>query len=257
MRDWFLDLNSGKVRPSPQLFDSSKKRFDDPNDLVALRVPADQDRLSEFILNHFGPLFKVCPHMFSTPRFALRNGFQGRRIRRPLSLHSRKLSRPLRCNTQLPSLRTPPLRLDHLSIFRAQSICFAWNVGRMDCAVRSMRRMAYKCKAGPGLCGNRGLCRCAGRVCEWYFGGYCACSTLHNKWNMDMHPDLNVLYKRVETEHLFEFWKAPPSRLTKIVYFADSDFEVRSTDPDQAHSQLWQLNFECSRSRSSSRRREG
>ena len=59
MRDWLLDLNSGKARPSPQLFDSSKKRLDDPNDLVALCVPADQDRLSEFILSYFGPLFKV------------------------------------------------------------------------------------------------------------------------------------------------------------------------------------------------------
>lgn len=61
MRDWFLGLNSGKAAPVPQLFDSSKKRFDDVNDLVALRVSAGQDRLSEFILNHFGPFFKVGP----------------------------------------------------------------------------------------------------------------------------------------------------------------------------------------------------
>jgi hypothetical protein len=33
--------------------------FDDPHDLVALRVPADQDRLSEFILNNFGRGFQV------------------------------------------------------------------------------------------------------------------------------------------------------------------------------------------------------
>ncbi|OAF63480.1 hypothetical protein VC83_00645 [Pseudogymnoascus destructans] len=39
---------------------TSGERFDDPYDpydLVALRVPADQDRLSEFILNYFGGFF--------------------------------------------------------------------------------------------------------------------------------------------------------------------------------------------------------
>jgi hypothetical protein len=43
MRDWFLDTKS--VKPTPQLWGSSMARFDDENDLVALRVPADQDRL--------------------------------------------------------------------------------------------------------------------------------------------------------------------------------------------------------------------
>jgi hypothetical protein len=42
-------------------------RFDNENDLVALRVPADQDRLSELILNYFGGFFKVCiPQLAST-----------------------------------------------------------------------------------------------------------------------------------------------------------------------------------------------
>jgi len=57
MKGWFLGQNTGKTPFIPQLFDSSKKRFEDPNDLVALRVPADQDRLSEFIMNHFGAFF--------------------------------------------------------------------------------------------------------------------------------------------------------------------------------------------------------
>jgi hypothetical protein len=60
LRDWFLDKNNGKVCPRPQLWGSSQTMFDNENDLVALRVPADQDRLSEFILNHLGGFFKVC-----------------------------------------------------------------------------------------------------------------------------------------------------------------------------------------------------
>jgi hypothetical protein len=48
------------LNPTPQLWGSSMARFDNENDLVALRVPADQDRLSELILNYFGGFFKVC-----------------------------------------------------------------------------------------------------------------------------------------------------------------------------------------------------
>ena len=59
LRDWFPDKNNGKVSPRPQLWGSSQTMFDNENDLVALRVPADQDRPSEFILNHFGGFFKV------------------------------------------------------------------------------------------------------------------------------------------------------------------------------------------------------
>ncbi|OBT63254.1 hypothetical protein VE03_07788 [Pseudogymnoascus sp. 23342-1-I1] len=57
MKEWFLDTHSGKQFPTPQLWGASEKRFEDPYDLVALRVPADQDRLSEFILNYFGGFF--------------------------------------------------------------------------------------------------------------------------------------------------------------------------------------------------------
>ncbi len=57
MRNWFLGKNSGKLDPRPQLWGSSETFFDDPHDLVALRVPANQDRLSEFILNNFGVFF--------------------------------------------------------------------------------------------------------------------------------------------------------------------------------------------------------
>ncbi|KFY14264.1 hypothetical protein V492_02726, partial [Pseudogymnoascus sp. VKM F-4246] len=57
MKEWFTGIHDGKHYAAPQLFGASEKRFDDPYDLVALRVPADQDRLSEFILNYFGGFF--------------------------------------------------------------------------------------------------------------------------------------------------------------------------------------------------------
>jgi hypothetical protein len=38
---------------------ASETIFDDPHDLVALRVPADQDRLSKFIQNNFGVFFQT------------------------------------------------------------------------------------------------------------------------------------------------------------------------------------------------------
>jgi hypothetical protein len=38
----------------PRIWRASATIFDDLHDLVALRVPADQDRLSEFIQNNFG-----------------------------------------------------------------------------------------------------------------------------------------------------------------------------------------------------------
>jgi len=72
MRDWFLDTNSGKLDPAPQLWGSSRARFDNENDLVALRVPADQDRLSEFILNYFGGFFKVAISLFKAYSFLCR-----------------------------------------------------------------------------------------------------------------------------------------------------------------------------------------
>jgi hypothetical protein len=55
MRNWFLDNDEGKLRP--QLWGASVRKYDDPHDLLALRVPADQDRLSEFILNNSGVFF--------------------------------------------------------------------------------------------------------------------------------------------------------------------------------------------------------
>ncbi|KAH8803454.1 hypothetical protein F5884DRAFT_507896 [Xylogone sp. PMI_703] len=62
MRDWYLDIHSDKVEPRPQLWGNSVKKYDDIHDLVALRVPADQDRLSEFILDHFGLFFQTEQH---------------------------------------------------------------------------------------------------------------------------------------------------------------------------------------------------
>lgn len=79
LRDLFLDKNNAKTCPRPQLWGSSQTMFDSENDLVALRVPADQDRLSEFILNHFGGFFKVYLY-FSNPTTA-NNSRQNHRMK--------------------------------------------------------------------------------------------------------------------------------------------------------------------------------
>jgi hypothetical protein len=61
MRDWFFNNTNGKSggHEIPQLWGASENIFDDPHDLVALRVPADQDRLSDFIQNNFGVFFQT------------------------------------------------------------------------------------------------------------------------------------------------------------------------------------------------------
>lgn len=60
-RNWFFDNTTG-IRGGdkiPQLWGPSEQTYNDTHDLVALRMPADQDRLSEFIQNHFGVLFQT------------------------------------------------------------------------------------------------------------------------------------------------------------------------------------------------------
>ncbi|RYP92033.1 hypothetical protein DL770_001888 [Monosporascus sp. CRB-9-2] len=57
MRDWFEARNTRFGRP--QLWGRSEDRFRDVDDLVALRVPANQDRLSLFVLNNLGAFFKT------------------------------------------------------------------------------------------------------------------------------------------------------------------------------------------------------
>ena len=66
MKDWFLDASPYSSRPAPRLWGNSVKKYDDEHDLVALRVPADQDRLSEFIINYLSVFF----HVYS-PNFPL------------------------------------------------------------------------------------------------------------------------------------------------------------------------------------------
>jgi hypothetical protein len=60
MQNWF---SSAGITPDgehiPHLWGPSANTYSDPHDLVALRVPADQDRLSESIQNNFGVLFKT------------------------------------------------------------------------------------------------------------------------------------------------------------------------------------------------------
>ncbi|KAK8855275.1 hypothetical protein PGQ11_011187 [Apiospora arundinis] len=48
----------GQMYSGPQLWGRSEQRFDDVDDLVALKVLANQDRLSQFVLNHCGWLFR-------------------------------------------------------------------------------------------------------------------------------------------------------------------------------------------------------
>lgn len=57
MKEWFLDTSSYSSKPAPRLWGKSAKKYDDVHDLVALRVPADQDRLSEFIINYLSVFF--------------------------------------------------------------------------------------------------------------------------------------------------------------------------------------------------------
>lgn len=61
MQNWFNDP-TGKKDPNdciPQLWGASEHTYSDPHDLVALRVPTDQDRLSDFIQKNFGVFFKA------------------------------------------------------------------------------------------------------------------------------------------------------------------------------------------------------
>jgi hypothetical protein len=61
MRNWFFNNITGSQGgdKTPQLWGASEQTYDDIHDLVALRVPADQDRLSEFIQNNFGVFFQT------------------------------------------------------------------------------------------------------------------------------------------------------------------------------------------------------
>jgi hypothetical protein len=52
--------DTGKPEPEalPRLWGASEHIFSNTSDLVALRVPADQDRLSNFVTNNFSFLFR-------------------------------------------------------------------------------------------------------------------------------------------------------------------------------------------------------
>lgn len=60
-RNWYFqntaNLKGGDGRP--HLWGASENIFSNTHDLVALRVPADQDRLSRFIHNNFGVFFQT------------------------------------------------------------------------------------------------------------------------------------------------------------------------------------------------------
>ncbi|CZR63052.1 uncharacterized protein PAC_12949 [Phialocephala subalpina] len=60
LRNWFFN-NTSSTKPIdqqiPRLWGASERTYDSIHDLVALRVPSDQDRLSNFIQNNFSLLF--------------------------------------------------------------------------------------------------------------------------------------------------------------------------------------------------------
>ena len=72
MRNWYLDKGSGKLESRPQIWGSSEIKYDDIHGLVALKVPADQDRLSEFIINKFGVFFLVCSIIVASKTVVIR-----------------------------------------------------------------------------------------------------------------------------------------------------------------------------------------
>ncbi|KUJ16321.1 uncharacterized protein LY89DRAFT_734427 [Mollisia scopiformis] len=61
LRNWFFNNSAGTKDGdrAAQLWGASSNIFSDPHDLVALRVPADQDRFSSFIHHNFGVFFQT------------------------------------------------------------------------------------------------------------------------------------------------------------------------------------------------------
>ena len=61
MRNWFFENSTGAKDDDkiPQLWGASESIYDNINDLVALRLPPDQDRLSELIQDNFGLFFRT------------------------------------------------------------------------------------------------------------------------------------------------------------------------------------------------------
>lgn len=170
MREWFLDTYDGKEYGPPQLWGASVKRFDDPYDLVALRVPADQDRLSEFILNYCSCFFPVRPSPSTTPLFTKRHILTptyalGNLKRRPLLLHPRIHPSQSHRLHLLHPLRHPPLRLHSLPLLRAQRARAARHAGGLDGPLRRLHRLANEREARSDLCGDGGVLCGVGGVC--------------------------------------------------------------------------------------------
>lgn len=167
MREWFLDTYDGKEYGSPQLWGASGKRFDDPYDLVALRVPADQDRLSDFILNYCSWLFPVRP--FPTPLYKKSHTHTypplGNIKRRPFLLHPRIHPRQSHRLHLLHPLRHPPLRLHRLPLLRAQRARAPRDARGVDGPVCCVGGLADECEEGPDLCGDGGVLCGVGGVC--------------------------------------------------------------------------------------------
>jgi hypothetical protein len=163
MRNWFLDKNSGNAELRPQLWGSSKTKYDEIHDLVALRVPADQDRISEFILNKFGVFFQN--KVYGANLIYIRQKHVT-----VILLHIRTISREMRRYTQLCSFRNTSLRLYYVALLCSQPLHPAWYLGWLDCAICNLRGMAHQCQARSDICCNGSICCCAGSVCEWNFG---------------------------------------------------------------------------------------
>lgn len=63
LKNWFFSAGTTPTGERiPHLWGASQNIYSDPHDLVALRVPADHDRLSQFIQSNLGILFSTRTH---------------------------------------------------------------------------------------------------------------------------------------------------------------------------------------------------
>ncbi|KUJ13202.1 uncharacterized protein LY89DRAFT_651306 [Mollisia scopiformis] len=161
MRNWFLDTTSDKVESRPQLWGSSAKKYDDVHDLVALRVPADQDRLSEFILNYFSYFFKATRQDGQSAYISERS------VAKFVAILSSILSAILLFGsiTSLYFVHNPYALLGMLG---GWTVLFATCVGWLTNA-----------KRGPDFRSNGGICSGLGCVHQWDFGWCLSCSYGH------------------------------------------------------------------------------
>ena len=184
MRNWYLDKNSGKAEPRPQLWGSSETKYDDIHDLVVLRVPADQDRLSEFILNNFGIFFQVFLPRFPSRHESDADLFIDWGIWWWFCLHLRTICCKMRCDTQLVAICNTSLRLYHIALLCSQPLCSSWDAWRLDSAVCDLRWLAHKRETRSNICSNSSICCRSCSICQWDFEW---CFEFSCSWCLDLY----------------------------------------------------------------------